>query len=101
MSEEANPQAAVVPSPAAEPVPVSDAMAHPEVRADANGAVPNGAPEVATEPKEVAIPTTNDAPAPTECKSLDQTFAFYSSTDSILSAFSYKTRRDKRQTNRA
>jgi len=68
MSEEAKPQAAVVPPAAADPLPVPDAVAPSDAKADTNGAVPNGAPEVASEAKEVAIPEAQDAPAPAECR---------------------------------
>jgi hypothetical protein len=80
MSEEANPQAAVVPSPATETAAVPDTVVHLEVKADANEAVASGAPapEASSELKEVAIPTLNDAPAPAERKLQDQTFHFNS-----------------------
>lgn len=67
MSDEANPQTAVLPPPAADPASASEAVSHPEVKAmaDTNGEVPNGAPEAS---EEVAIPTVTDAPAPAERK---------------------------------
>jgi hypothetical protein len=80
MSEETNPQAAVMPSPATEPAAVPDTVAHLEVKADATEVVASGAPapEASSEPKEVAIPTLNDAPAPAERKLQDQTCRFTS-----------------------
>ncbi|PMD25162.1 hypothetical protein NA56DRAFT_473079 [Hyaloscypha hepaticicola] len=74
MSEEANPQTAVVPSPATETTAVPDTVAHLEVKADANEAVASGAPapEASREPKEVAMPTLNDAPAPAEPTSQEE-----------------------------
>jgi hypothetical protein len=101
MSEEANPQAAVLPPPPAEPVSVLEAAADPEVKAtaDTNGAVPNGAAK-ASEPKEVAIPTVIDAPAPAQCKFFIQSFMHYSPADSIFrfSATNQEATNDK-QTN--
>lgn len=80
MSEEANLQAAIVPSSATETAAVPGTVAHLEVKADANEAVASGAPapEVSSEPKEVATPTLNDAPAHAERKLQDQTFHFKS-----------------------
>ncbi|KAE9381713.1 hypothetical protein N431DRAFT_425290 [Stipitochalara longipes BDJ] len=72
MSEEANPQAAVVPPPAADHLPASDAVGHPDVKAETNGAVPNGAPDVASEAKEVAIPEVHDAPVPAQSTKLEE-----------------------------
>jgi hypothetical protein len=67
MSDEANPQAAVLPPPAAEPASAPETVSDPEVKvmADTNGKVPNGAPEGG---EEVAIPTVTDAPALAERK---------------------------------
>lgn len=99
MSEEANPQAAIVPPPAAEPLPVPDAATIPEVKAETNGAVPNGAPEVASEPKEVAIPPVNDAPAPAERKFISQTCVPNSPADLIpRSATKQEEANDEQQT---
>jgi len=68
MSEEADPQAAVMPPAADDSLPTSDAVAPTEVKAVTNGAVTNGTPDEASEVKEVAIPGPHDAPAPAERK---------------------------------
>lgn len=67
MSDEANPQAAVVPPPAAEPISGLEAIHDPEVKVtpDTNGSLANGISEP-SKPEELAIPSVVDAPAPAE-----------------------------------